>query len=711
MGVSRSSPPHQLPPLDHSLQVVQPQIMPPRPDDGDLNYQVPLAGYWYVLLRRRWTIIAVVFIITGLAAIVSFQMKPVYRATARLEIEPETPALQSNTNYQRVDADDTYLLTQIQVLKSNNLAWQIIQEQHLAPDDESNAAQKGQILGRFLSNLKVEIVPKTRMLSVGFESDDPKLAAQVANSLVNNYLDYNFRQKYDAIRRSGWMEQQLSELKTKMEQSQQALVEYQRQHQIVNTGDKQNVLEQMLGDLSRELTAAEANRIQKESVYRQVFENRAELAVLVHDDLLQNLEERTAELKVQLAEALAQYGPKFPKVLRLQSQVGDLQSQIDHERNRVIARIGNDFKAANSREKLATAAVARQKQAVGQMNQLLVQQNVLQHDFETNQQLYQSLLQHLKDATVSAGLRSTNIHVVDEALAPRLPIRPRKMFNILTAFWASLVLGIMFAFAQEMFDSSIKSADEAESLVFTPMLATIPLERKSWLPGGPETRRKHSCQLALSLSKQPKSSLSEAFRVLGTAVCIPDDPPKTLLITSSRNGEGKTTTALNLGQALVQRKGPVVVVDCDLRRGGVSQVLGLKGDRGVTTVLAAKHDPLRVMHHFALHPNLWILPSGPPAENPAELLASPGMATLLKTLADRFAYVIVDSPPALAVTDATILSSLVDGVIIVAATGNTPRSGLIRTHKILASAGARILGITVNKCDGHYQNRDYVYYQ
>jgi capsular exopolysaccharide synthesis family protein len=269
----------------------------------------------------------------------------------------------------------------------------------------------------------------------------------------------------------------------------------------------------------------------------------------------------------------------------------------------------------------------------------------------------------------------------------------------------------MLAFGQEMLDSSIKSADEAESLVVTPMLAVIPFQRKPWFARRGLAGRKHSCQLALILSRQPKSPLSEAFRVLGTAVSIPADPPKTLLITSSRNGEGKTTTALNLGQALAQRRGPVVVIDCDLRKGGVSQVLGIDNHSGVSTVLEGKDDPFRVMHKYGLQPNLWVLPSGPVPPNPAELLASRRMTALLESLSARFEYVIIDSPPALAVTDATILASMVDGVVVVAATGKTPRSGLIRTHRILGSAGARILGVTVNKCDLRFHNGDYGYYR
>jgi uncharacterized protein involved in exopolysaccharide biosynthesis len=214
------------------------------------------------------------------------------------------------------------------------------------------------------------------------------------------------------------MEQQMEALKANVQKSQQAVVSYEQQNQIVIAGDKQNVLEQMLADQSRDLTTARSERIQKESLYRQVLANRAQLAALVHDELLEKLEEKSAELRQQYTATVAQYGPNFPNAKRLQLQLNASQVQIEHEQDRIINRMSSEYKAASDREKLAANGVAAQKEEVGKLNQLLVQDNMLRHEFETNQQLYESLLQRLKDATVSAALRSTNIHLVDSALPP-----------------------------------------------------------------------------------------------------------------------------------------------------------------------------------------------------------------------------------------------------------------------------------------------------
>ena len=711
------------------------RLLPPLEADTQMaGDDISLATYWNVLRKRRWTVATATLVLTTLALIASYRMTPIYRATARVEVEADTPLIQSLSElYQKAEADDAFLQTQIQVLKSDNLAWRTIQELRLADNPAftrqppapaaDQESRKLSLIDAFRGRVNVQLVPRTRMLLVGFESSDPRLAAEVASALVNNYVDYNFSEKYDATRQaSGWMEQQLDELKAKVEKSQQALVGYERQNQIVNTGEKQNVLEQMLSDVSRDLTNAESERIQKESLYRQVLANRAQVAALAHSELLQKLEEKAADLRGQYTEVTAQYGPRFPRAVRLQQQLGEYQSQITREQNRVIERMRSDYNAAVSRESLAAQAFARQKEDLGRLNQLLVQHNILQREFESNQQLYQSLLQRLKDATVSAGLRSTNIHVVDSALPPTAPVRPRKPLNIALGFLGGLVLGIMGAFAQEGLDRSIHSADQIESLLLAPALAVIPLDRFSRqaargfisrlqnrrLPG------RRSSEVALTVVHRPKSVLAESYRALRTAVLLSSAPaaPKTVLVTSAHMGEGKSVTALNLAQAMAQRKGPVLIMDCDLRKGSVARALDLNADKGLSTVLTGTDTLEEALQQCPEQPHLWVLPCGPVPPNPAELLGSDSMAELWKQLVSRYEHIIIDSPPVLLVTDATILSNLADGVILVAESGKTPRAALLRTRRILDDAGARILGVALNKLDqrhgGYY---DYGYYR
>jgi capsular exopolysaccharide synthesis family protein len=717
--------------------LASPRYSPPSLEGESSGPQstLSLASYWHILLKHRWTILTTALVLTTIVAIVSFRMTPIYKASSRVQVEAETPLIQSISEmYEKADADDAFLQTQIQVLKSESLAWRTIEQlgltQHLisparlAKIDPDK--RKVELIATFERDLSVELVPKTRMLIVGFESPDPQLAAQISTTLVNNYIDYNFRLKYDATRQaSGWMEQQLDELKAKVETSQQALVQYEREHQIVNTNDKQNVVEQMLSDLSRDLTNAESERVQKESLYHEVLANRAQVAALAHNELLQRLEEKASDLQGQYTEAVSQYGPNFPKAVRLHEQIDEMQTQIQTEQTRVIDRIHKDYDAARSRENLASAAVGAQKEQVGKLNQLLVQHNLLQRDFEGNQQLYQSLMQRLKDATVSAGLRSTNIHLVDAALPPASPVRPKRPLNIALGFLAGVVLGVMGAFVREAFDHSIKTAEEVEALMDAPTLAVIPLERSAFsskpaLTEGmtaEETKAHTRKSVALTILEKPQSVLAEAYRALRTAIVLSLAPnaPKLLLVTSSHSGEGKTSTALNLAQTMAQQKGPVLLMDCDLRKGNIARLLGLNAKQGLSTVLTGNDKLEDTLQQFGPQPNLWILSAGPVPPNPAELLASETMAELFRTLAARFEHVVVDSPPVLAVTDATILSSMVDAVVLVAESGRTAQAALLRTRTILENAGARILGVVLNKLDlrqlGYYGYAGYYYYQ
>jgi capsular exopolysaccharide synthesis family protein len=553
----------------------------------------------------------------------------------------------------------------------------------------------------------------SRMVEVTFDSTDPQLAARAANALVNNYTDYNFHQKYDATRQaSGFMEQQLDELKAKVEKSQQAMVDYERKNLIVDIGDKQSVVEQRLAAMSQDLTTAQSDRMQKQSLYELATSSEPETALTAQDGLLQSLDEKYASLREEYVDAVGQYGPNFPKVKRLRDQLDEVQSMMERERKRVVTRIRNDYKAALGRERLLAAAVGQEKEEVGKLNQLSIEHNLLKREFETNQQLYASLLQHLKDATVSAGLRATNIHLVDSALVPTAPVRPRIMYNIAVSILVGLVLGISLAIIEESLDTSIKSAEDLERVLGAPTLAVIPLARASWLRMAGDRGQAQNGSVESIVLKQPTSSLAESYHTLRTAILLSTAPrpPQALLVTSAQPGEGKTCTSLNLAMGLAQRGVPVVLVDADMRRPGISRALALSDNGvGLSSILSGAHIVDESLRQFEAVPNLWVLPSGPQAPNPADLLSSPAMQKLLQELRGRFEHVVLDSAPLLLVTDATILSGLVDGVVLVVESGVMARRGLLRAQKILQSAGGKILGAVLNKWDARSEGY-YAYY-
>ena len=691
-----------------------------------------LRAYARILSKRRWTILTTALVVATLAAIYSYKEKPVYRATAEVEVESETPGVQTVNNvYESVPTDPTFLDTQVDVLTSGNLAWQTIQQLKLDRNPAFNTSasgspgasendsleQKERLIRRFEGSLQVDLVPGSRMINVSFESTDPRLAARVSNALVGNYREYNFLAKYDATRQaSGWMREQLDELKAQVEKSQGALVKYERKHSIVDVSGKENIEDQRLADLSQDLTQAQNDLAEKESLYQLVKANPEKVGLLAQDDLLQRMEEKRADLKTQYVDALGRYGKKFPQVERLRDQISEIQSLIQQERTRAVERISHNYRAALGRVKLLADSVAREKAAVGSLNQLMIQHGLLKHDFDTNQKLYDDLLTKVKDATVSAGLRANNVRLVDLAMAPSFPVRPRKSRNIAIGLVVGLVLGVSLAFMQDVMDTSIKSTDDVERSIAEPVLGVIPSVRSGTFSKARfslETpAAEGNAKVEWAVLKQPTSVLAESYKALRTAVLLSSAPrpPQAVLFTSTHPFEGKTSTSFNLAISLAQIGKRVLFIDADLRQHSHKRVVNTNGHPGLTSVLTGAGPVEQSLLQMPAPPGFWVLPTGPQAPNPSDLLASQAMQDLLATLRGRFDHIIVDTPPILMVTDATVLASIVDGVILVAESRVTSRASLGRAHRILEGAGANILGCVLNKLDLKYDGQYGSYY-
>ncbi len=692
-----------------------------------------LSTFWHVVVKRAWMIAAVTLIVSVLTSIYTYRMKPIYRAMATIEVESDYPQLQSiNDLYHQASNDDyLFLATQTQVMQSDNLAWTTMEQLGLDSRQESSAprstrgqsaaqvaaAQKAARVESFKAGLKVEPLKESRILEVTYEDSNPELAARIINALVNNYTEFNFRSRYDFTRQaSSWMEQQLDDLRKKVEKSQQALVDYERQNLIINVGDKGTITDQRLQDLSRDYTVAESDRVQKESLYELVKSNEGQIGVIVQNSMLEHLEEKYSDLKASYSDAQTQYGPNFPKLVRLRDQLNEMQGQMERVRKQAIQKVRNDYLAAVGRENLLATAMAKQKVEVSQQNQRMIEHNILKREFETNQQLYENLLQRLKDATISAGLHATNIHVIDQASPPTTPVRPNKPRNILAGLLVGLILGVTMAFVHEALDSSVRSTDEAERLTNAPALAVIPADRDTYrrkqLPANRTEAPAGPSGLGLAVLKRPSSPLAESFRSLRTSVMLSTAPrpPQTLLVTSPQVGEGKTSTATNLAISFAQRGGPILIIDADLRRPSVARTLGISNEKGLSSFLTGAHTLDEVLIQYEGVPNLWVLPAGPRPPDPAELLSSHMMTATLEGLLKRFTQIVIDSPPVLLVTDGVVLSALVDGVILVVASGVTARGALARARRVLDNAGARVLGIVLNKVDMRFDTYYGSYY-
>lgn len=712
--------------------------LPPRLPALDLSPHEPhLYDYLLILRKHQWLILSFLLAVVTIVSIATFRMQPVYVATARIEIDRESTnflPFQGQDSYDYFVDLDNYIETQSKILTSESLALQTIRSAGLAGNAQfgsptsSNAITTGSLanqqrppeLGVFLGSLSVKRVPNSRLLDVSFESTDPGLAARVVNAHIENYIQLNFRSKYEATTRaSTWLADQLSELKVKVEKSEDERIAYERQNQIWELDDKQNITTQRLSDLNKELTDAQTDRMKKEALYDFAKSGNMDGVPQMRDDsVLQDLLKKRADLQTQYSDGLNQYGPNFPKVQRIQAQIKEVDQLVEKEKKNVVDQLGNDYKAASQRESLLMRAMDEQKAEANVMSERLVKYNILKRDAEANKALYDGLLTKLKEANIAVGLNASNIRVVDPAMIPGTPSRPAKTRNIALSILVGLVGGIGLALFREYLDNTVKTPDDIETLARLPSLAVVPSfaesngngKRGRFLTASSNGRDK---RIELVAQHLPKSQVSEAFRALRTALLLSqaDHPPQVILITSALPREGKTTAAANLAVTLAQLGDRTLLMDADLRKPGVGRVLNLTEGKyaGLSSYLAGVSSlDLVTVPHPAI-PNLAAIPTGPLPPNPADLLSSHRLAEAIAELRLKYKFIVIDSPPIMAATDAVILSVRADGVLLVVRSGETPKEAFTRTRDLLTSVKCHLLGVVLNAVDSHAPDYYYSY--
>src|SRR6202046_4750109 len=705
--------------------------------------QVPrephLLDYIIILRKHQWLILTFLLTVVTVVTIASFKMKPVYVAAARVEVDKEsqsmTPFPDSNSYDAFIDME-TYLETQTKRLQSETLALQTIKSLDLSRYPEFGggpnmtawahsgpAPQRPVILGAFLGRLTVKRVPNSRLIEVTFEAQDPQLAALIVNTHLHNFVEQNFRSKYDAtMQASNWLSGELEELRIKVEKSENARIAYQRANQTWQIDEKQDITTSKLSDLSKAVTEAQTDVAQKEALYRMAVSGNVDALPAAHgSEVLTELRKRKSDIDEQYAEALSQYGPNFPKVLRIAAQQKEVNDDLTRARNTLIESVQQEFNTARSHVQLLQETLDRERAEANDQAEKLIQYHVLQHDAESNRLLYDGLLQKLKEATITVGLRSDNIRVVDPALAPGGPSRPQKARNILLAFLIGLVGGVGLALFREYLDNTVKSPDDIEALTGLPSLAVVPampglnahqgrLSRKA----GEGTPASSAGRIELLSYVQPKSQISEAFRALRTSLLLSqaEHPPQVILVTSALPREGKTTAAVNLAVTLAQLGDRTLLMDSDMRKPGIRRALnlnGIKESAGLSSYLAGVCTLDEAIQPHPAISNLVALTTGPVPPSPADLLSSHRMRDAISDLRRRYKFIVIDSPPIMAATDAVILSALTDGVLLVVRSGQTPKEAFTRARDLLAAVKCRLLGVVLNAVDSHAPDYYYSY--
>ena len=720
----------------------RPQIYPdPTPHDSALG------EYVRVLIKRKWLVASCLATIFSVVAIASLRMTKIYEAGGTIEINKPDASLnfQNSATFSLDYYDPTELETEIKILQSDLLALQVIRELNLdrrpefgggslpspsldlAPDPlQIDPARASALLGGFKGSVRVALIPNSRIIEVHYRSADPQMASNVVNTLMQTYVENNLKSRFEStMQASDWLQKQLVDMQMKVETSQEKLVRYQKEHEILGIDEKQNITTAKLDELNKQLTSAESDRMDKEAFYRLVEAGDPDAVAASAggldtgggsqsaSGLLENLRGKQADIRIQAADLNTQFGPSYPKLAQLNNQLKEIDAQIQAEMKKIVSKVRGQYMTALQRENMLRDALEKQKQEANKLNESAIEYNLLKRDADTYRTLYEGLLQKLKEAGVSAGLKSNNFRIVDSARPPTYPIEPNIPRNLGFAFLLGSATGVGLAFLLEGLDNTIRTTEQAQMVSGLAPLGMIPLGSKSAREGSGSKRlviasSKEAVELVTQV--RPQSQMAESYRALRTSLLLSNlgSPPKVIMVTSALPQEGKTTTSINTAVVLAQKGTRVLLIDADLRRPSIHKTLGMGPRSGLSNVLTGSTKLEQAITRTPILPNLFVLPAGTPPPNPAELLASPNMRDVLAQLREQYDHIVVDTPPTLSVTDAVVLSQRADAVVLIIRSAQTTRQALRRARDILARVNAKVVGVLLNAVD--LSSPDYYYY-
>jgi len=714
------------------------------PNDGVLD-----VGYLWQVLRRRWRVLGVtVFVALAVACVFNVAATPIYTAQAILLLEPkplDVVDIQDVLTRALGSSEAGYDNTQLDILRSRSLAARVIRELRLDEEplleDEDAPWIRGEVVDprlvkRYLESwLEVVPLPESRLVTVGFSTPDPELSARVANAHAQAYIGYGLALRTQAsLRAVDFLQGTLEELSERAARSTAALQRFREERGMTSSDQGEALAAARLGDLHRRLVDVEAVRIETETQLQLLAERGYDALPAVRDsELISNLRERLAQLESEYVFATANLKPTAPQPMDLAAQVEDARRRLDAERRRIAGSVRSQNIAAEREAEGLRAALAEEQEAAVDQKATAAEYAALEQEALTNQRLLQTVQDRMKEMSLLSEVRASSVFVIDEANAPLHPSRPWKALNLAGGLLGGLLVGLWLAFGMEMLDNRFRTSWDAErylglaSLGPVPDLARLAREGASALigPGSrplpaaapatpdrlPWLRSGAAGARMLAAGGAPPELLAfaagEAYRAIRTSLLLslPGEDPRTILFTSATAQEGKTTTAVNMALVYAQLDARVLLVDADLRQRRSSTLLGLGAATGLSEALAGRDaaQPRR-----SARAPLDVLPAGAPPPNPAELLGSPAMGDLLAALRERYDYVIVDAPPLEPVSDALVISTFVDGVVLVVDSRRVARQLVRDARNRLRRARAHLLGFVLNRVEA--SRPAYAYY-
>ena len=772
-------------PLKNDL-MLNPAIISATPARMLPRKEMTLQDAWEVLSRRRRIILGVLLLTIGVTAILFAVSTRLYKGSAEIQVQKESAdALSMDTMLGPESQSDAIesnitLQTQAQILQSDSLALQVVRELNLekSPDFRSHFNPIGWALGLFApagrpdpknvpledapgrrtrvikafeSHLKVKLVPGTHLINVEYLSADPQTAAAVVNRLVQDLMEYNFETRHNATREaSTWLGNQLNDLRKQSQELQAKVVDLQRDAGVFSSGQtdaqgRDQVFAPALDRLQQattQLEQAQSARIMKGALYQVVKDGDPELISGLAGNgmltgasagmgssltLLQNLRAEEAQTQAKLNEVSAKFGPGYPKLAELQSSLESTQKSIHAEAARIAGRVRNDYAVAQQIEDKDRAVFLDEKSQAESLNDKAVEFQVAQQEATQSRTLYENLMGRMKEADLVAGLRSSNITLVDPARVPARPAKPDILIYGAASIAGGLLLGIGGALFRDATDNRIQDLGELELLFAEASIGLLPFHktRKTLKRGVDSSDLLFSSSYSLRspdslvAASEPRAPYTEALRVLCTSLMQGGNGasgPKVILVTSSVPGEGKSMLSANLAAVYAQRRKKVLLIDGDLRTPVLHRRLNLDASRGLSSLLMSDNVyDVTLLPVVPLEdlPGLHVMPAGPLPDYPAELLASDEMAEAVHVWRQEYDYIIIDGAPILPVTDSALLSRYADFTVVVARHNVTDRRSLERTCQILRSQGVNQMGLLLNgvKVSGEDQYNYYGYKQ
>jgi capsular exopolysaccharide synthesis family protein len=672
------------------------------------------------------TVVIAIAVCLVLGVVATLLMQPIYTARTTLQIDRESARVVNVTDVtpdEQMIAGEEFFQTQYGVLRSRSLQIRVAEALGLTRDNKfitvmgkpaiqgtdaaSTARRRERVLGLLRDNLQVTPTRGSRLVTLTFDSPDPALSSRVANAFADGYITSNLERKFESSSYArDFLQRRLAETKAKLEQSERDLVAYATDQQIIQLTDRgagpnaapdRSLESANLEALNEALAKATGDRILVEARWRQAHASSGlGLPEVLQSPTVQQLSQDRARLMAEYQQKLKLYRPTFAEMVQLNSQIEETSRQLQAQTDYIRRSIDASYAAALDSEQTLRARVEGLKRQVLDLRGRSIRYNILQREADTNRTLYEGLLQRFKEVGVAGGVTTQNISILDRAEPPLRPSKPNLLLNMAISLAFGLGLSVLLAFVLEALDSAIRLPADVEQKLGLVVLGNVPLLEKGVTPS-----------VALA---DTRTTISEAYQTILSTLQFStlDGLPRSLLVTSARPSEGKSTTAFALARNLARLGFRTVLVDADLRNPSLHKVIGADNATGLTNVLTRSMSLAEVVQDTKT-PLLWLVPSGPIPPNPAELLATDRLTRLNGELAAQFDYLVIDGPPVVALADAPKIASVVQGTVLVVEAGGTGRGEVAGAIRRLRLASARLLGVVLTKFDTKQAGYGYGY--